>query len=98
MPSLLKPSDIASQLGVSRAWVYDAAKRGRIPSIRIGGEDGPLRFVQEDIEFWIDDARAAWAPGSPTVATSDPASFGRKGRGKRPRRPSAPPSGQRSFF
>ena len=51
MASLLKPSDVARQLGVSRAWVYDAAKRGRIPSIRIGGEKGPLRFVPEDLEL-----------------------------------------------
>jgi hypothetical protein len=27
-------------LGVSR-WVYDAARSGRIPSVRLGGQDGP---------------------------------------------------------
>ena len=98
MPSLLKPSDVAHQLGVSRAWVYQAAKRGRIPSIRIGGEEGPLRFVPEDIELWIDDARAAWTPGHPSIVTSDPDSVVCTGGGKRPRRRPAPPSGQRSFF
>ena len=41
MLSLLKPTEVAHRLGVSRAWVYDAAKQGRIPSIRIGGEEGP---------------------------------------------------------
>lgn len=65
---LLKPSDLARQLGVSRSWLYDAAKAGRIPSIRIGGEEGPLRFVPEDVNRWIDEARAAWTPGSSTVA------------------------------
>jgi excisionase family DNA binding protein len=66
--SLLKPTDLARRLGVSRSWLYDAAKAGRIPSIRIGGEEGPLRFVPEDVDRWLDDARAAWSPGRPTVA------------------------------
>jgi excisionase family DNA binding protein len=55
--ALLKPSELAVQLGVSRTWLYDAARDGRIPSIRIGGSDGPLRFVPQDIQRWIDDAR-----------------------------------------
>jgi excisionase family DNA binding protein len=66
---LLKPSDLARRLGVSRSWLYDAAKTGRIPSIRIGGEDGPLRFVPEGIDRWIDEARAAWSPGRPAIGT-----------------------------
>jgi excisionase family DNA binding protein len=66
---LLKPTDLASRLGVSRSWLYDAAKAGRIPSIRIGGEEGPLRFVPDDIDSWLDQARAAWSPGRSTVAT-----------------------------
>ncbi len=54
----MRPTDVARHLGVSRSWLYDAAKAGRIPSIRIGGEAGPLRFVPEDIERWIEDARS----------------------------------------
>lgn len=69
MDQLLKPSDLTRLLGVSRSWLYDAAKTGRIPSIRIGGEDGPLRFVAEDIDRWIEEARAAWTPGRRTPAT-----------------------------
>lgn len=60
---LLKPSDLARRFGVSRSWIYEAAKTGRMPSIRIGGADGPLRFVPQDIERWIEEARAAWTPG-----------------------------------
>jgi len=97
MLSLLRPTEVAHRLGVSRAWVYDAAKRGRIPSIRIGGEEGPLRFVPEDLELWIDDARATWTPGRSSVVAGDPASEGR-GRRKKTQRPRAQPSGQRSFF
>jgi excisionase family DNA binding protein len=85
MDQLLKPSDLARRLGVSRSWLYDAAKAGRIPSIRIGGEDGPLRFVPEDIDRWIEEARAAWTQGRPAVGTRRlPA------RSKRPHRPSEP--------
>lgn len=62
--SLIKPAALAAQLGVSRTWIYDAARDGRIPSVRIGGPDGPLRFVPGDIEAWIDAARAAWRPGA----------------------------------
>jgi excisionase family DNA binding protein len=59
IPDLLKPSEVAARLGVSRSWLYDAARVGRIPSIRIGGSDGPLRFVAEDLLRWIEDARRA---------------------------------------
>lgn len=61
--NLLRPNDLARRLAVSRAWVYEAAKSGRIPSVRIGGVDGPLRFVPDDIEQWLAEARRAWLPG-----------------------------------
>ena len=66
---LLKPGDVARRLGVSRTWLYDAARDRRIPSIRIGGPDGPLRFVPEDLDEWIEAARAAWRPGDSGQAT-----------------------------
>ena len=59
---LLRPNDVARLLSVSRAWVYEAARTGRIPSFRLGGEDGPLRFLAEDIEQWLAAARAGWLP------------------------------------
>ncbi len=61
--ALLRPNDVARKLSVSRAWVYDAARTGRIPSVRLGGEDGPLRFIEADIDQWLAEARAAWHPG-----------------------------------
>jgi predicted DNA-binding transcriptional regulator AlpA len=66
---LLKPSDLVRYLGTSRSWVYDAAKRGDIPSIRLGSQDGPLRFVERDIEAWLNDARSRWQPGKPATTT-----------------------------
>ncbi len=68
---VLKANDVAQRLAVSRAWVYEAAKTGRIPSVRIGGEDGPLRFVPEDIDQWLTEARAEWSPGAGTRAPPD---------------------------
>ena len=50
-------------LGVSRSWLYDAAKDGRVPSIRLGGPDGPVRFVERDLVEWLERARAGWLPG-----------------------------------
>jgi excisionase family DNA binding protein len=67
---LLKPTDIAHRLGVSRSWVYDAAKAGRIPCVQLGGPDGPLRFLRDDVEAWLELARRNWLPGeSATSAT-----------------------------
>ncbi|MEA2372167.1 MAG: Helix-turn-helix domain [Solirubrobacteraceae bacterium] len=63
------PSEVARRLRVSRTWLYDAAKHGRIPCVRIGGPDGPLRFIAEDIDRWINAARAGWRPTDTARAT-----------------------------
>lgn len=60
---LMKPVEVCRLLGVSRTWVYAAAAEGRIPSIRLGGPDGPLRFARTDVEAWLEEQRVAWAPG-----------------------------------
>lgn len=60
---LLKPSDLAHYLCVSRSWVYEAAKAGRIPCVRLGGPDGPVRFFRGDVERWLENARREWLPG-----------------------------------
>ena len=62
-PELLTPTEAQRLLRVSRSWLYGAAKDGRIPSIRLGGPDGPLRFVRQDLISRINAARAAWRPG-----------------------------------
>jgi excisionase family DNA binding protein len=66
---LLKPCDVCAQLKVSRAWLYRAAADGRIPSLRLGGPDGPLRFESAELEAWIARARASWRPGDSSAAT-----------------------------
>ena len=86
MQDLMKPTEVARQLGVSRSWLYDAAKAGRIPSIRIGGEDGPR---------WIDDARVAWRPGRSTAVTRAATAAGGSWRQSSRQ---APPDGQQCLL
>ena len=61
--ALMKPSEVRDLLGVSRTWIYAAAADGRLPSVRLGGPKGPLRFIRADVEGWLEDQRAAWTPG-----------------------------------
>jgi excisionase family DNA binding protein len=51
--SLLTPSEVALRLGVSRSWLYAAAKQGRIPCVRLGGDDGPVRFLEAELAAWL---------------------------------------------
>jgi excisionase family DNA binding protein len=66
---LLRPAEVAQRLDVSTSWVYEAAKDGRIPSVRLGGPSGPLRFIEEDVAAWVERARAAWRPTDTAAAT-----------------------------
>jgi excisionase family DNA binding protein len=83
---LLRPNELARRLAVSRAWVYEAARTGRIPSVRIGGADGPLRFVPEDIDRWLAEARAAWSPSATVSARTRTPKLEARGPQASPRR------------
>lgn len=63
--ALLRPSEVACLLSVSRSWVYAAAHDGRLPAIRLGGADGPLRFERAEIANWLARARDEWRPAEP---------------------------------
>lgn len=47
---LFNVKELMRLLGVSRSWVYDAAARGIIPSIRVGSM---LRFDARAIRAWL---------------------------------------------
>jgi len=47
---LINVKELMRLLGVSRSWVYDAAARGTIPSIRVGSM---LRFDLRAIRSWL---------------------------------------------
>jgi predicted DNA-binding transcriptional regulator AlpA len=53
--ALLTLDDVASHLGMSKAWVRDHATRRnpRIPVVRFGGKRGVLRFRAQDVEQYI---------------------------------------------
>lgn len=61
-PALLRLAFVCEQLQVWRSWLYAAAEDGRIPAIRLGSPDGPLRFVAEDLTAWLDEARSCLRP------------------------------------
>jgi excisionase family DNA binding protein len=54
---LLRPAEVVELLGVSRSWLYDAANAGRIPCVRLGSPDGPVRFRLRELKTWIDQGR-----------------------------------------
>jgi glycosyltransferase involved in cell wall biosynthesis len=51
-----RTSEVAAQLGVSRAWVRDHATRRnpRLPVVRFGGKRAILRFRPQDVQQFID--------------------------------------------
>jgi predicted DNA-binding transcriptional regulator AlpA len=57
---LLRPDEVEKRFGVSRRWVYQAAQDRRLPCVRLGGPDGPLRFRQDVIERLL----AEWSTGA----------------------------------
>lgn len=67
IPQLKKAAFVAERLEVSTRWVYRAAEAGLLPAIRLGGPEGPVRFLERDIRQWIELARARWRPGASLV-------------------------------
>lgn len=67
LKKLLTVREVMELLGVSRSWLYDAAARGALPCIRLGGM---LRFDQDQIEQWL---RQLQRPGGATYGTLDQA-------------------------
>jgi excisionase family DNA binding protein len=66
---LMRPGEVAGMLGVSRSWLYEAAKDGRIPCVRLGSPDGPIRFIRSELVAWLEQARAGWRPGDSRADT-----------------------------
>lgn len=52
---LLTAEEVADFLQVPKSWVYEAAREGRIPHIRLGRY---VRFDQADIEQWLSTLRS----------------------------------------
>jgi len=44
--------DVSRYLRASRSWIYKAAERGHLPTVRVGAL---LRFVPEDIRRYVSE-------------------------------------------
>jgi excisionase family DNA binding protein len=51
---LLTPEQAAALLSVRRSWVYDAARSGHLPCVRVGRH---VRFLRSDLEGWVEAQR-----------------------------------------
>lgn len=49
---LLTAEEVAEMIGMGVDWIYDQARRGRIPVVKLGRY---RRFRRESIERWIAD-------------------------------------------
>ena len=47
---LLSVDQVATQLGVPRSWVYNAAEAGRIPALKLGKY---VKFDPEELRQWL---------------------------------------------
>jgi excisionase family DNA binding protein len=48
---LLRPEEVAALLSVKTSWVYDAARTGNLPCVRIGRH---IRFTRGMLEAWLE--------------------------------------------
>jgi excisionase family DNA binding protein len=62
LPRLLTADDVAKILCVPRSFVYALARRGEVPTVRIG--DRYVRFRGEAIEGWIDECETTERRGT----------------------------------
>jgi excisionase family DNA binding protein len=51
---LLTAAAAAQLLSVRTSWVYDAARSGELPCVRLGKH---LRFLRSDLERWVAEQR-----------------------------------------
>ncbi len=53
---LLSAHQAAGILSVRPSWIYDAARRGELPCVRLGKH---IRFLRADLEYWVSRHRDA---------------------------------------
>ena len=53
---MLTVRDLMRRLNVPRSWVYEAAARGELPSLKLGKY---LRFRQDELERYLEEKREA---------------------------------------
>jgi len=58
-PELLRISEAAERLNVSRASLYRWVMEGRIPAVRLGGPGSPLRIPADELGSWLRESRVS---------------------------------------
>ncbi len=59
---LLRATEAADMLGISKTGIYDLHKTGRLPAVRPTGERGALRWRVEDVRRYARDPEVFVAP------------------------------------
>ena len=60
MARLLTADEVAEQLRVGKSFIYDQARAGHLPHVRVGRY---IRFHQDDLDAWVDGQRVASTSG-----------------------------------
>jgi excisionase family DNA binding protein len=64
---LLRITEAAERLNVSRASVYRWAHDGRLPAVQLGGPGSPLRIPADELDQWLfADLEAPGGPPPPS--------------------------------
>jgi len=58
-PLLLTADQAARVLGLTAHWIYEAARRGELPCVRIGRK---VRFVRDDLDAYVAAKRTTVSP------------------------------------
>jgi excisionase family DNA binding protein len=61
---LLTAEEVAERLRVTKSFVYDQARAGNLPHVRVGRY---VRFHADDIDAWINAQRVAVRRAAPTT-------------------------------
>jgi len=69
---LLTVKDVAGRLNVSPSCIYQLVETGKIPHHRIGVGRGAIRFTEDDIAEYLQNARELAASGGLKRTTGRP--------------------------
>ncbi len=64
---LLRATEAAAMLGISKTAIYDLHNQRRLPAVRPTGDRGALRFRVEDVQRYARDPEAFAPPPIPAV-------------------------------
>lgn len=54
--ALLTADEVAGLLGVTKSWVYEQSRRGRIPTISLGRY---RRYRRQSIDVWLENLESS---------------------------------------